>query len=163
MLLPILHLLGTLVTLFLIMIASSAISVWSGSKIYDRVLAKASIQLDLPHRELKAGSHDKELARYLSDRYDDDKFNNRLSDLFQTLITLLEIIGFLAQISVVVIAAWFAFTEDPAYAASAWAAILVSLFFLVVVFLIMVICKLLTARAAGEAKRGRELVQSLNR
>ena len=163
MLWALLHIAGTLVTLFVLMVVSGAVSEWRSQQRSRDVMVKAAIHLDVPLQELETGKHDKDLARFLAERFDTDRISNRLSDLFRPLVIVVEGISYVSQLGVVGVAAWRVFTVDPAYGVHAWFAVGIALFFLIVVAIVVAVCKLVTGRAPGEAKHGRAIAVSLTR
>ncbi|MCG6659626.1 hypothetical protein HOP52_17895 [Halomonas campisalis] len=156
-----LHILCAFFVIFLIFMVSGFIAENSSRKKLDEVLERAVVEMGLSKKDVLDGKHSSELASYLSERYSSDKFVNRLSDMFRPILTFLEVVGYLAQLGVIVLAAWFTFTDDIEFAKIAWFAVPVALFFLFINRILFWVCYLLTGRATGEARDVRNMLPEL--
>lgn len=156
-----LHIAGTLFLLVAFFLITGTIDGYKSRRRLDSVLRTAAVRLCVSHKELLEGNHRNQLARYLSKAYSTDTLGNRLSDLFRPGLVGLEVISYLSQLGVVILAAWRAVTVDNGYAASAWIAFPIAVFFWMLIMLASVLCYLFTGRAPGEARDARKLVAEL--
>ncbi|CAB1078374.1 hypothetical protein D1AOALGA4SA_6119 [Olavius algarvensis Delta 1 endosymbiont] len=157
MLTAVFHIVGVMVALIVVLLASGLIDSHFSQKRFERTLETASVKLDLPRRGVFTGEYDAQIARYLADRYDADRISNRISDIGRPAFLVLEWFSYAVQLSIVVIAGWCAFTKDPAYAAAAWFALVAAIVFWVVNVLASALMYLATGRVPGEARDARAL------
>lgn len=152
-----LHLVGTIVVLVAVMFLSGIIDSRVSHKRLERVLDAASVKLNLPRDGVFAGEFNSEIARYLAERYDADQWLNRISDVGRPFWLAGEWLSYSAQLAIVVFAGWFAFTDDPSYAAVAWFAVLVAFLMWALIACSTALLYVLTGRVPGEAIDARAL------
>lgn len=157
MLIAVLHLLGTTAVLFVVMFISGVVDGHFSQKRLERILDGASAKMDLPRSGVFAGEYNAEIARYLAERYDPDRLANRVSDVGRPAFLAFEWISYCAQLAIVGVAGWFAFTGDPTYAVSAWVAVPVALVLWVLNVLAVTLLYVFTGRVPGEALDARAL------
>ena len=155
MLIVMLHFVGVFISLAVIMFVSGSIDGYMGRKRREQVFEAALVKLDLPRDRVLAGEYKSEIARYLADRYDADRVINRISDVVQPGFIVLEILSYAVQLIVVAIVAWFVFTDDPVYAASAWFAVVAAIAFWIINLVASGFLYLATGRVPGEARNAR--------
>lgn len=104
---------------------------------------------------------------FLSDRFSDDRFNNRLSDLCWWVMIAWGWLGAFVQLALVVAVVWYTTTDSLDNAIFAWAIPVATLFFSCSAVIFSFACRLLTGRLPGQAKRMRkgltEIVDSRRR
>tara|TARA_R110001583_G_scaffold49116_1_gene153861 strand:- start:33065 stop:33565 length:501 start_codon:yes stop_codon:yes gene_type:complete len=154
-----LHIFGTIVTLFFIFLISGFLfQVKWGYKRLDEILELAAIEKGIRTEDMFKKEHNSEMCGYLYEKYSSDRFVNRLSDMFRPILLTIDYIGYIVQCGVVVMITWIAFTDGLEIAKLAWLAVPIALFFIIIHRAIFWMCYLLTGRSAGEAKSMRKLV-----
>lgn len=161
MMIALLHVFGTIVILFLIIIISGTLDGNRSRKKMNGVMERAAIEMGFRKKDVFDGKHDIELARYLFERYSTDKLVNRFSDIFSPILVAIEIISFLVQFGFVVLIAWLAFTDNIDLSKNVWIAVPIALLFLVLNQLLVLFCYFSTGRAPGEARGARNIASSL--
>ncbi len=157
MLTAVLHLLGASAVLFVVIFVSGVVDGHISQNRLERILNAASVKLDLPRSGVFAGEFNAEISHYLAERYDADRLVNRISDIGRPVFLILEWFSYCAQMAIVVVAGWFAFTSDPAYAVAAWSAVPVALVLWVLLVCASTLLYVLTGRVPGEAMDARAL------
>lgn len=162
MVVALLHLVGTVIVLFIFFIATGLLENYRSVKRQDRVFTAAAIRLGIPATQIDEEKHAGDLARYLTNEYDSNKFRNRISDLGRPFFVLYEILTYLIQAGIVAASAWFAFTADYTNASLAWLAVGAAILLWIGNLLLASVVYLATGRSPGEAKDGRKIAAKLN-
>lgn len=162
MLVAILHIIGTLLVLFIFFIATGIHATYRSEKRLRNILTVAAIRLSIPAPDIEEKKHASELAQYLINEYDSNKFRNRISDFFQPVFVLYEALTYLIQLGIVALSAWSAFALNYSNAKIAWIAVAAAILLWIGNLLLEALLQLATGRAPGEAKDGRRIAAKLN-
>lgn len=155
MLIAIAHIVGALV----VTVALSAIMLWiyawrldkNGSQGMQEIADTLGVDIFDPNFISRAFD-------LMSERYSNERFCNRLSDLCGWLQSAWNWIGFLLQAGTLITVVWLTATESLSNAIFAWWIVAITLFFWVSALLFVFICRLITGRFPGEAARCRKFI-----
>ena len=129
----------------------------------ERIKERVGLEFAAPFSQLDEAGWTDEMRAFYSKRYDNDLIANRLSDFFGLLTTFWGWTTLVIQILIWGATAWFTFSNDLSNAAFAWFIIAVVIISWLITELISFVCRLLTGRNPGEAKRMRkEVAKSLD-
>jgi hypothetical protein len=156
------HLVGAAVALSAIGFGLLAVSSWELQRNRRIALQEASLELGVPVDQLDEDRWRDKVTAWAVSRSSSELLRNRLSDLCGTVRTAWSWLGALAQWGVFLIAAWLAFTDDPASAVIAWGAIPLALFVTLTSAVFSIACKVLTGRYPGQAREMRKTLAQLS-
>ncbi|QMT59705.1 hypothetical protein [Legionella sp. PC997] len=158
------HIVGACIVLFLFESGILWLAAYQMKKNEKLALLEISSSLgidiaELYKEELSPGLAPKITAFFL-DRFSNDLFRNRISDLCGSILTIWQVLGFLINIALFIYVVWLTFTENISYARYAWLIIPISVFFWIISFVFSILCWLITGRYPGQAKQVRKLVEN---
>lgn len=152
------HIVGAAIAYCLVSAGLMLCGTWLRERHKQDLFVEAAFTLDVSVHDLRDPDEclDRAFVRYLRARYASELLPNRLSDFLGPLVTLWGWIVSLVQIGIFVGAAWSVLSGDLPMAAIAWAAPVVQIAGSLVTLCASGLCKLITGRYAGEAKRMRK-------
>lgn len=157
------HILGVLLALAVVILVSGIIDSYFSQRRLERTLDIASVKLNVPRQSLRAGHHNAQISRYLADRYDADQLSNRISDVGRPAFLALEWFSYSAQLTVVIVAGYLAFTNDLSYAPFAWFALVIAVVLWALNVVASALLYVITGRVPGEARDARDLSVQLQK
>ena len=158
--LAIVHITGALITLLALGYAFILFNGWRQKKIHRQEQEDIAIQLGITVFELEKDAYSKKIIALLSNRFSNDYLKNRLSDLCGLVQTCWAWLSFLVQIGVLIVVIWTTFSDSLDNAIYAWLLLMIAIFFWIVEISFSLVCKLLTGRYPGQAKRSRKLIMN---
>lgn len=160
----VLHLVGALLSMLILSTALYLVGAWIDRSNAERVLQDASITLARPLAQLETPEFNPEIIRYFAAKYTDDLMQNRLSDFLGLLLAAFNWLVLLVETVVFVAIAWFSFTDNQGNAVYAWIVPAIAVASFAIAMCIIALCKLMTGRFPGEARRARRgLAECINR
>ncbi|MBU2987253.1 hypothetical protein KO528_17950 [Saccharophagus degradans] len=164
MLLAMLHIFGALA----LSVALCGIYAFINSGGQNYLIAKKqsfdiSMKLGVPESDLDRVEYSSAIAKILFEKYNSDKFVNRLSDLFGLLSHFIWVVGLLCTLGIIGGAVCFTAQSGLESAPYAWLAALFSLAMMVFRVVYGFIVKVLIGRFPGEARLGRAIISEINR
>lgn len=156
MLIALAHIVGAIV----VVLAFGTFTLWVAGWEVERNQKKESEEIairlgvsvaDLDNQELYP-----RLIRLSSERFSNDLFRNRLSDLAGLIRTGWSWLGTLIQVIVFGTVVWQIFSEGPDNAAFVWFLVAISIFFWLTSVAFSLFCRLLTGRYPGQANAARK-------
>lgn len=157
-LIALLHIGGALLALIAISLCALMLDAWMNEHLRRSALIEASLALGVPASELDRPDIQTQLQTFAANKFSSELFQNRLSDFCGLIQAAWAWLGTLAQICVLLFVGWYAITSDLSISVYAWWVIAVGLFFWVSSMLFALICKLLTGRLPGQARRARKIL-----
>jgi hypothetical protein len=156
MLIAILHITGAIVGVIAFGAIVLLISTWEIERNSRALSQDLAIKLGVAVEDLADEKLTPKIFELTSERFSNDHFSNRLSDLCGVLRTAWGGLGSLLQIVTLVGVIWITVTESVANAVYAWWIVAIAVFFWVVNVLFALACRLLTGSYPGQAKKTRK-------
>jgi hypothetical protein len=139
------------------------LSAWMDERSRKGSLDELSFELGIPASELDKPEHHDAILKFVSARFSSELLRNRLSDLCGWISLGWLWLGALLQLGVLLTVIWYTVTQERSTAVMAWSIIAIALFFLIVGTMFNLLCRLLTGRYPGQARRARRsLVKHVN-
>ena len=156
------HIVGAVFVSIIIGMVILFISSWEQERNLKAAMEELSVRLGVPIVDLE---DDENIEKYTPkiiqislDRFSDELFKNRLSDLCGFIRTAWDLLGNIVQVLILRAVAWYSFTDTLDIAVYAWLINVIIVVFLVVSVLFALLCKLLTGRYPGQAKAARKFL-----
>lgn len=156
MLIAILHIVGAILGTVALWMFVLFVSSWEMRRNNRAVMEDMSIRLGVAVEDLADESLSPRIIELTSERFSNDRFSNRFSDLCGSVRTIWDWLGSLFQIGVLIGVVWNTFTESLSNAIQAWWIVAIGLFFWIAGVLFALACRLLTGRYPGQAKKARK-------
>lgn len=156
MLIAILHLVGAVVGTIALGVIVLFISSWESQRNNRVGLQELAITMGVAVEDLADETHSSRIVALTSERFSNDRISNRLSDLCGIVQTAWGWFGWLLQIGTFITVVWLSFTESLSNAVYAWCVPAIGVFFFVTSVLFAMVCRLLTGRYPGQAKKVRK-------
>lgn len=153
------HIAGSILTLFALGFANAAWIVWANNRDQRKLPGELSVALGVP----VDGLVDKqpEIIQHFTKRYSSELFRNRLSNVCGVLNWVWGGLGSLAQLAWLGRVGWVTFNGNLEAAVNAWWVLAIAAVFFVLEVAFSAVCKLVTGRTPGEARRGRKAVAQM--
>ncbi|WP_460155931.1 hypothetical protein [Pseudomonas sp. S2_H10] len=156
MLIAILHIVGAVLGTIAFGVIVLFISSWEINRNKRAFLQDLAITLGVAVEDLSDENLSPRIVALTSERYSNDRFSNRLSDLCGVVRAAWDWLGWLLQVGTFVGVVWFTFTESLTNAVNAWSIVAIGVFFWIAGVLFSQACRLLTGRYPGQAKKARK-------
>lgn len=142
----------------LIFVGITMLSNWDTNRRRRIFVEELSSQLGISVDEFESPEVEPRLVELLSKRYSSDLFVNRFSDFAYIPIIVVGWVGGLVQLGILIAAAWSIYFGTRSDAIISWVVPALLIFFTIAAVVYDFVCRLLTGRSAGEAKKHRKLV-----
>ncbi|MGE8184056.1 MULTISPECIES: hypothetical protein [unclassified Pseudomonas] len=156
MLIAILHIAGAIFGTIALGVIVFLISSWEIERNNRAVMQDLSIRLGVAVEDLSDEKLSPRIVELTSERFSNDRFSNRFSDLCGAVRTVWDWLGSLLQIGTLVGVVWMTVTESLTNAVHAWWIVAIGVFFWIAGVLFALLCRLLTGRYPGQAKKARK-------
>lgn len=156
MLIAILHIAGAIFGTIALGVIVFLISSWEIERNNRAVMQDLSIRLGVAVEDLSDEKLSPRIVELTSERFSNDRFSNRFSDLCGAVRTVWDWLGSLLQIGTLVGVVWMTVTESLTNAVHAWWIVAIGVFFWIAAVLFALLCRLLTGRYPGQAKKARK-------
>lgn len=156
MLIAILHIVGAILGTVSLWVFVLFVSSWEIRRNNRAVMEDMSIRLGVAVEDLADESLSPRIVELTSERFSNDRFSNRFSDLCGSVRTIWDWLGSLFQVGVLIGVVWNTFTESLSNAIHAWWIVAIGVFFWIAGVLFALACRLLTGRYPGQAKKARK-------
>ena len=156
MLIAILHIAGVIFGTIALGVIVFLISSWEIKRNNRAVMQDLSIRLGVAVEDLSDEKLSPRIVELTSERFSNDRFSNRFSDLCGAVRTVWDWLGSLLQIGTLVGVVWMTVTESLTNAVHAWWIVAIGVFFWIAGVLFALLCRLLTGRYPGQAKKARK-------
>lgn len=156
MLIAILHIVGAVLVTFVFGVIVLFISSWEIERNNRALLQDLAITLGVAVEDVTDEKHSSRIVELTSERFSNDRFGNRLSDLCGVVRTAWDWLGWLLQICTFLGIVWYTVTESLSNAINAWWIVAIGVFFWIAGVLFALTCRLLTGRYPGQAKKARK-------
>ena len=156
MLIAILHIAGAIFGTIALGVIVFLISSWEIERNNRAVTQDLSIRLGVAVEDLSDEKLSPRIVELTSERFSNDRFSNRFSDLCGAVRTVWDWLGSLLQIGTLVGVVWMTVTESLTNAVHAWWIVAIGVFFWIAGVLFALLCRLLTGRYPGQAKKARK-------
>ncbi|MGL6246236.1 hypothetical protein [Pseudomonas sp.] len=163
MLTAIAHIVGTMLATVALGVIALLIDTWHRERFSKSTLQEIATRLGIPVDELNDEKHASKAVEFMSERFSNDRFSNRLSDLCGWLQATWGWLGALLQLGLLIGVIWLTVTDSLENAIYAWGVVAEGLFFGVTGALFAFFCRLFTGRYPGQARQVRKgLAELLN-
>lgn len=153
------HILGSVTVVVAIgMALAFTLGSWLLRRNNQQAIDEVSIALGVPPERLDDDDIVPKVFHFLGTRYSDDRLQNRLADLFGSLLILLTWFGVLLQVLILGAVLWYTFTNTSEAAVYAWLIVAVELVFLAIGLVASICCRVLTGRTPGQPKGARRFL-----
>jgi hypothetical protein len=156
MLIAILHIAGAIFGTIALGVIVFLISSWEIERNNRAVMQDLSIRLGVAVEDLSDEKLSPRIVELTSERFSNDRFSNRFSDLCGAVRTVWDWLGSLLQIGTLVGVVWMTVTESLTNAVHAWWIVAIGVFFWIAGVLFALLCRLLTGRYPGQSKKARK-------
>lgn len=156
MLIAILHIAGAIFGTIALGVIVFLISSWEIERNNRAVMQDLSIRLGVAVEDLSDEKLSPRIVELTSERFSNDRFSNRFSDLCGAVRAVWDWLGSLLQIGTLVGVVWMTVTESLTNAVHAWWIVAIGVFFWIAGVLFALLCRLLTGRYPGQAKKARK-------
>ncbi|MBU0521106.1 MAG: hypothetical protein KKC24_20005 [Gammaproteobacteria bacterium] len=156
MLIAILHIAGAIFGTIALGVIVFLISSWEIERNNRAVMQDLSIRFGVAVEDLSDEKLSPRIVELTSERFSNDRFSNRFSDLCGAVRTVWDWLGSLLQIGTLVGVVWMTVTESLTNAVHAWWIVAIGVFFWIAGVLFALLCRLLTGRYPGQAKKARK-------
>jgi large-conductance mechanosensitive channel len=155
------HLIGSVIALILVGFATLMVTAWETERNKKKLIQEASVQLGIRAADFDNEEMTPRIIKFAADRYSNELFKNRLSDLGGFILIGWGWLGTLIQAGVLIGVAWTAFTDDLGTAVYAWTIIPIALVFWIIGICFSFFVLLLTNRYPGQARQARKHLMKL--
>jgi len=163
MLTAIAHIVGAILATVALSVIAFLIGMWQRERFSKSTLQEIATRLGIPVDDLNDEKHVSKAVEFMSERFSNDRFSNRLSDLCGWLQASWGWLGALLQLGLLVGVIWVTVTDSLENAIYAWGVVAEGLFFWGMGALFGFLCRLLTGRFPGQARQVRKgLAELLN-
>lgn len=152
------HIAGSLAVVVAIGVAFAFLYFWRQERSSRRMIEEVSIALGVPPERLDDADIAPKVFGLLSTRFSDDRFQNRIADLFGSILTLLTWCGWILHVLILGAVVWFTFTDDLATAVYAWLMVPVEMIGVAIGLVASALCKVLTGKYPGGPKAVRKFL-----
>lgn len=115
-----------------------------------------ALDLGVAVEELDADENLPALQKLLVARFSDERFGNRIADLFGVIRTLWNAVSGLAVYGMLALAVWLTFSDGPTNAPAAWFAVGIWIVAIAGSAALSIVCKVLTGRWPGQPRAARK-------
>lgn len=154
----VLHILGSIVALIVIGFAAILVAGWMQTGMEERHKTELSLNLGIPIDELEDDSHSREIIKYSAEKFSEEHFVNRFSDLCGTVVTIWGWFSSICQIGILGTVIWFTVKDGTDNAIYSWLLVALALVMGIIQSAFSFLCKLITGRFPGQAKRVRKFI-----
>ena len=154
----ILHILGSVIVLVLISIAAALAGLKAQESMEEKHKTELSLNLGIPIDELESELYSSNIIKYTAEKFSDERFANRLSDLCGVLVTCWGWVNSIIQIGILGSVIWYTIKDGTENAVYSWLLVLLALILGIIQSLFSYLCKLVTGRLPGQAKRSRKFI-----
>ncbi|MDJ0939291.1 MAG: hypothetical protein QNJ00_05975 [Woeseiaceae bacterium] len=155
------HYLGAVFAVIVLLVLSLAFDAWIALKDEKSLTDELSLAVGHPVDNATLDRDFADYAKILGERYSAELFRNRISDLAGIIWQAWNWLGLLLQIGALGLALWLTATSGSEAAVSAWLVPIVTILIWAVAIMFAMLCKLLTGRYPGQAKRARQNLAEL--
>ncbi|EJN31737.1 hypothetical protein PMI35_01226 [Pseudomonas sp. GM78] len=134
MLIAILHIVGAVIGTIAFGVIVLFISSWEATRNNRAFMQDLAITLGVAEEDLNDEKLSPRIVALTSERFSNDRFSNRLSDLCGVVRAAWDWFGWLLQVGTFVGVVWFTFTESLSNAVNAWWIVAIGVFFWMVSF-----------------------------
>lgn len=150
------HILGAVLATVAFGVTILFLASWELDKSGKKELQGFAFKLGVAEEDLADEKWMPRLIEVTADYYSYDRFSNRLSDLCGALRTAWGYLSTLSQIAFLTTVIWLTITESSSNAVYAWWLVAISFLFWISGVLFALLCRFLTGRSPGQAKRARK-------
>lgn len=150
------HVLGAIIAGAAFGVAILALSEWELNRNEKVDAEEISIALGIPVESLDNTEHVNKVIRFAAAKFSSDLFRNRLSDLCGWIQIGWLWVGMLLQTGVLIGVIWYSFTGSAQNAVHAWWVVGIAIFFCITSVAFGFVCKLVTGRFPGQARKARK-------
>lgn len=154
----ILHILGAVVTTFLLGVGLRLAYTRIQERRTKRELEEAALSLGIPVTALEEPVNFQKLAGYSYSKFNSELFRNRISDFIGLMLKAWSWFGISLQIIVLVLVIYETSTSSLSNAPYAWFIVVIELLFPAVGSVVALLCRVLTGRDPGQARRARDFL-----
>lgn len=158
MLIAILHIVGAILGTIAFWGIVLFVSSWEIERNKRAMQEDLAINLGVAVEDLTDEKLSSRIIEATYERFSNDHFSNRLSDLFGAVRTAWDWLGSLIQIGTLLGVVWCTITESVTNAIHAWWIVAIGVFFWIAGGLFALTCRLLTGRYPGQAKKARKVM-----
>jgi hypothetical protein len=155
------HIVGAILATVALGMITLLIGMRHREKFSRTTLQEIATRLGIPVTDLDDEKHISKTVEFMSERFSNDRFSNRLSDLCGWLQISWFWLGALLQLGLLVGVIWITVTDSLDNAIYVWGVVAEGLFFWVTGALFTFVCRLLTGRYPGQAKQVRKGLSEL--
>lgn len=155
MLIAVVHIVGALLVGIVFLVIALAYGNWLIRRSGTGEVQAIATQLGITVEEIEEPANLSRVISLASERFNNDRLSNRLSDLVGWLQAALDWLVMLIQIATFAGIIWLTATDSPANAVYVWIVPTISFLMLVERALVTATCRLLTGRYPGQAKVAR--------
>lgn len=156
MLIALLHIAGAILGTVAFGVLVLFIASWEIERNNRAYMQDLAIRLGVAVEELTDEKLSSKIVEVTSERFSSDRFSNRLSDLCGGVRTVWVWLGSLLQIGALLGVVWYTATESLTNAIYAWWIVAIGVFFWIAGVFFSLVCRLLTGRYPGQAKKARK-------
>ncbi len=150
------HILGAVIAVVAFGLGVFLLGAWESKRNEIAAAEEMSVALGIPVERLDDPVNSRKIIQFAATRFSAERFQNRLSDLCWWIQAAWGWLGTLIQVGILVGVVWYSFTDGPSSAVYAWSVLAVAVFFWLVSVAFSFICKLITGRFPGQARRARK-------
>lgn len=131
---------------------------WEEGRNRNRALEEIALALGVSVEELSDERMTPKILDFLGARFSYELFRNRLADFIGVSLAIWRWMGYLIELLVLGVVAWYTVTDDRSAAVFAWLIIPLNLFVMASIVIAGIACKILTARYPSQPRNGRMIV-----
>lgn len=161
MLTAIAHIVGAILATVALGVIAFLIGIWHQERFSKSTLQEIATRFGIPVDDLNDEEHASKAVEFMSERFSNDRFSNRRSDLCGWLQASWGWLGALLQLGLLVEVIWVTVTDSLQNAVYAWGVVAEGLFFWVTGAFFAFLCRLLTGRYPGQARQVRKRLAEL--
>lgn len=154
------HITGAFVVLSLFEIGTLLLANYQMQKGQKQVLLEISSTLGVTIEDLNNKELAPKITAFFLQKFNNDHFGNRLSDLLGHLLTIWKVLGAFIQWGFLIYVVWQTVINSYSFAVYAWFVIPIAVFIWIVSYFFSVLCWLITGRYPGQAKAVRKAVEN---
>jgi hypothetical protein len=156
MLIALTHIVGAVIVVLAFGVGTLWVAGWEAERNQKKESEEIAIRLGVSVADLDDQELHPRLIQLSSERFSNELFRNRLSDLAGLIRTGWSWLGTLIQVIVFGTVVWQTFSDGPDNAVFAWFLVGISIFFWVASVTFSLVCRLLTGRYPGQANAARK-------
>ncbi|BBP71102.1 hypothetical protein PHLH6_31060 [Pseudomonas sp. Seg1] len=158
MFIAVIHIVGAVLATVAFGVVVLLLASWEINRSGKQELQGFAFKLGVAEEDLMVEGFTPRLLEMTADYYSYDRLNNRLSDLCGLIRTAWGYLSTVVQIAFLVMVIWLTVTESAANGVYAWWLVVISFMFWITGVLFALLCRLLTGRSPGQAKRARKAI-----